>query len=580
MALLPVAVWILASGLDDLFVLIVYLWDRRRASSEPVPELATESPEKRIAIFVPCWREAAVITDMVEHNLSAIRYGSYDIFIGGYPNDEGTLNSARELEARHERVHLCLCPHDGPTSKADCLNWIYQQMLFREEEQKNRFELVITHDAEDVIHPDELRWMNLYAERYDMVQTPVLPFHTPWHAWTHGLYCDDFSEGHTKDLAARQALGGFIPSCGVGTGYTRRAIEALASESNRVFEPACLTEDYENGLRIHSRGMRQIFVPLTLVDGTPMATREYFPRRFWDAVRQRTRWVTGISLQSWERHGWSSDPRQAYWMWRDRKGLLGNPIGLAANLLTLYGLLRLGAGGSGEFLAQALSAPGIAHLLAANLIILLINMAVRAACTAEIYGVAFALGVPFRAVFGNALNTVATCRAVHLFLRAKLSGQPLGWVKTEHAYPSRVGLLPHKRPIEEILTGSGYATPEQLMDARPTKPPGEEIILHLIRRGVITEEEAYEALSLQLGMTLGEIDPEQVQESVARSLPERIVQEWQALPVKIESGSLHVVCPAVPREKMQDALREFTSLEVRVQLVTPSNFRRLAETLL
>jgi adsorption protein B len=69
-----------------------------------------------------------------------------------------------------------------------------------------------------------------------------------------------------------------------------------------------------------------------------VATREYFPQRFRQAVRQRTRWVIGIALQGWERHGWSGGVAAAYWFWRDRKGLVGNPLSLVGNLVCLYGL--------------------------------------------------------------------------------------------------------------------------------------------------------------------------------------------------------------------------------------------------
>ena len=67
-----------------------------------------------------------------------------------------------------------LCPHDGPTSKADCLNWVYQHLVLYEEQNRRAFDVLVTHDAEDLIHPDELRWINYYSARYDFVQTPVL----------------------------------------------------------------------------------------------------------------------------------------------------------------------------------------------------------------------------------------------------------------------------------------------------------------------------------------------------------------------------------------------------------------------
>ncbi len=201
---------------------------------------------------------------MVEHNVSAIHYGNYHFFIGAYPNDDPTLDAVRDLESRFPRVHLAVCPHNGPTSKADCLNWIYQRMLLFEEHHGTRFDIVVTHDAEDLIHPQAFSLINAYADEYDMVQIPVLPLPTPLGDLVHGIYCDEFAEWQIKDMRARQLMGSFVPSNGVGTGYTRQALEMLANaEHNLIFEPACLTEDYENGLRLHKLECKQMFVPLT-----------------------------------------------------------------------------------------------------------------------------------------------------------------------------------------------------------------------------------------------------------------------------------------------------------------------------
>ena len=195
------AVWILISGLDDLFLDLLCFtnWIRRRRGREtPVAPPPEGAPEKQIAILIPLWHEHRVIGPMLEHNLAAIRYEKYAVFAGGYPNDEPTLDALRELEARFTNVHLAICPHDGPTSKADCLNWIYQRMLLYEQEHATRFEVVAVHDAEDLIHPEELRWINHYSGRFGMVQIPVLPLGTPLHRFTHGVYCDEFAEFQTR----------------------------------------------------------------------------------------------------------------------------------------------------------------------------------------------------------------------------------------------------------------------------------------------------------------------------------------------------------------------------------------------
>ena len=440
--LAALAVWVFVSGFDDLFVAVAFAYSRlcARRSRPPVsPRRLRAWPEKRIAVFVPLWREDEVIRRMVEHNRNAIRYGCFDFFLGAYPNDAPTLAAVRRLEFRFPNVHLAQCPHDGPTSKADCLNWIYQRMLLHEEAAGVHYDLVVTHDAEDVIHPESFRLINYFSDRYDMVQVPVLPMPTPWWDLIHGVYCDEFAEYQTKDIPARQALGGFLPSNGVGTGYKREALEQLAcSSSNRVFEPACLTEDYENGYRLYRLGCRQLFLPPMFFEGTLAATREYFPRDLRAAVRQRTRWVMGIILQGWERHGWAGSWRQRYWWWRDRKGLLGNPFSTLTNIVWLY-----------AFVSGAL--PPSARVLYPGLLLLQsVFLAFRACACARIYGWRFALGVPLRTVVANGINTVSVFRAVARYLAARLRGEPLVWLKTDHAYPSRAALTALQPPLPEL----------------------------------------------------------------------------------------------------------------------------------
>ena len=327
----PVALAVLVSGVDDLVLCLVCLFHSlRKRFKRPVPGVsppASQNPAQRVAIFIPCWQEAAVIGHMVEHNISAISHKAFDVFVGAYPNDAATLEAVKDLEVRFGNVHLALCPHPGPTSKADCLNWIYQRMLVFEDSTRSRFDAVVVHDAEDLVHPDALTTICAHIPAYAMVQVPCLPLPTPWWHFTHGVYCDEFAEFQCKDMPARGMMGSFIPSNGVGTGYSRRALELLAaSDSNLLFHPGSLTEDYEIGLRLHRLGCRQIFIPLHRGARGFLATREYFPKTRATAIRQRTRWVTGIALQTWQRHGWRGSAAEVYWFWRDRKGLLGNPL--------------------------------------------------------------------------------------------------------------------------------------------------------------------------------------------------------------------------------------------------------------
>lgn len=578
--IVPVAIAILISGIDDivldLICLVAWIHDTWKPPSLPPASLK----EKRIAIFVPCWQEAQVIGQMLEHNVSAIRYKSYDFFIGAYPNDQPTLDAVLELECRFGRVHLAVCPHEGPTSKADCLNWIYQRMLLFEEDQDRPFDIVVIHDAEDLIHPEALRLINSRIENHDMVQIPVLPLPTPFWKLTHGVYCDEFAELQLKDMRARGWTGSFIPSCGVGTGYSRKALEKLAEvASNRIFEPSCLTEDYENGIRLHQLGCTQIFIPPDPSPKGLVATREYFPSTSSTAIRQRTRWVTGIALQSWQRHGWRGGPAVLYWFWRDRKGLLGNPLSMATNLFFLFGLISwIYARYTGQPWGIT-QHPIDSGLLAWSVFPQIIHLVVRMACVQRVYGGLFALGVPLRAVWANYINGVSSIRAIYRYAGAQLRHEPLVWVKTEHAYPSRETLFAHKRRLSEILVGSGYVDADILESARTTKPAGMRMGEHLVRMGAITDEELYEALSLQQSVPSGRVEVFEMNANLARALPREVMERWSVLPYRLQEGNLFLASPEIPCDELNHELRGYTKMSIRFRLVTPRNYKELTQAL-
>ncbi|HYM11503.1 MAG TPA: glycosyl transferase family protein, partial [Bryobacterales bacterium] len=521
--LAPLAMWVLASGLDDLFLDYCSLWFaiaawRRRTmpdrSGEDLLRAATLA-EKKIALLIPAWREDAVIEQMLERNLAAIRYSNYEIFVGVYPNDLPTVGRVMAAERIGARVRHVACPHDGPTSKADCLNWIYRGVLAYEESTGTRFDIVMHHDAEDLIHPESLWWINRYAEHYDMVQVPVLPLETPLWELTHGTYIDEFAESHLKELHTRQKLGGFLPSCGVGTAYRRRALDRLAwNHGDQLFEPSSLTEDYQIGLELHRLGCSQILLDARkLGDGkTPGATREYFPRRAWSAVRQRGRWVAGIALQSWHEIGWNAGPGQLYWMWRDRKGLLGNPLTILANLIFLCGLAgwitaraTRSAWAMGEMLARR---PWLVWLLAINTALILVRLGSRAACVGSVYGWKHAAISPLRSVWGNVINFAACVRAVGLFAEARVRRRRVRWAKTEHSYPQPVAA--QRRRLGEALVELRMLPLAQVEQALRSLGPGERLGERLVRHGALSEFMLYTALGIQQGIPFEPLEPHSV----------------------------------------------------------------------
>ncbi len=581
------AILLLLSGLDDCIPLFVFLAGslgnllrRGRRKNEGAIKEAIEgdrTKERRIAIFVPCWHESAVIGNMVRHNLSAIRYRNFDFFLGVYPNDEDTVRVAEQLASEFTNVHVARCPNPGPTSKADCLNGVYAGMELLEDECGARFDTVVLHDAEDLIHPQALALIDRERANYEMVQIPVLPLKTGFGDVTHGVYCDEFAEYQTIDMRARQMSRSFVPSNGVGTGFAREVLERLAGERNyRVFDPDSLTEDYEIGVHIHAMGYRQCFAPLARGAQDFVATREFFPRSVRTAIRQRTRWITGIALQCWERQGWQGSWRTRYWFWRDRKGLITNPLSVLANALFIAGILDypLSALLHRPWLFE-IKNPTVEALCASTLALQCIRLTVRAVCVGRIFGTAAALGVPLRSFHANLINCSAAVRAVRDYVSARRQKSTLAWQKTEHAYPNRETLHGQRRELVDILAGCGYVSEEHLAEAQAELAGGSALDLLLLARGLISEEKLCQALSLQSGLAPARINPGELNTQVVRGLPTRFEKRYGLLPFGVKSGKLLVASAAVPPPDASAALKKLTDLPVEIQLVTQSTYQKL-----
>src|SRR5262249_9946794 len=160
-----------------------------------------------------------------------------------------------------------------------------------------------------------------------------------------------------------------------------------------------------------------------------------------NAVRQKSRWVMGVALQTWDQLGWRASLEQIYWLWRDRKGLAGNLVTLASNLIFLYCLFMwIGArtGDTGWAVSSVFPPSGFVWLLVPfNTFFILERWFCRIYAVNRVYGPRQALGVVWRTPLANLVNFTATVTALGLFFRAKISRQEPRWAKTEHAFPSR-----------------------------------------------------------------------------------------------------------------------------------------------
>jgi adsorption protein B len=435
------AVGFAIGGLDDLAVDLLWIgrsaWRRvfiftryNRATSATLPPPTDKSP---LVVFVPAWHESDVIAEMLVTCLHRWRKQNFQIFVGCYPNDPATRWAV--VDGPSLFVRLVECPRPGPTTKADCLNTMWQALLADEEKHGFRAKAVILHDAEDLVHAEELTVYASLIERFEMVQLPVEPLPDPKSRWVAGHYLDEFAEAHSKDLVVREAVGASVPSAGVGCAIRRDALQQLADEHGGLpFDIESLTEDYELGLKFARYGFRCAFARVAAANGEGLvAVRAHFPGSLDTAVRQKSRWITGIALAGWDRLGWQGNWIERWMRLRDRRAIL------AAIILTAgYAALAL------FVLAYCfkLSLPPLPNVLSPLIglcgLLFIWRALVRLFCVSRLYGFAEGLRSLLRIPVANLIAIAAARRAVVRYVSYLRSGD-LSWEKTTHIFPKTGG---------------------------------------------------------------------------------------------------------------------------------------------
>jgi adsorption protein B len=419
-------------GLSDLAVDLIWLGlrlARRRPGRSGLPVARRPG---RLAIFVPAWDEAAVIGDMLAHAQAAFGAADHLLYVGCYPNDPATIAAVRA--AAGPRLRLVVGPAPGPTSKADCLNRLWERMVEDEDSEGFKVKAVVLHDAEDVVHSAELGLFDALIERFDLVQLPVLPLADPGSRFIGGHYIDEFCEAHGKEMVVRAAIGASLPSAGVGCAVSRAALAALAEGSGAPFDQDSLTEDYELGLRLAMTGRRAAFVRLPAGPGRPVvATREYFPATLAAAVAQKARWMTGIALAGWDRLGWSGGIAERWMRLRDRQSPLAALVLAAAYLALLLWAVLAAAQWTTGWTMPPFSA-ALSLLIAVNSALLLWRLAMRFGFVADVYGWREGLRALPRAVTSNIVAMMAARRALAYYHAGRRTGRA-AWDKTAHAFP-------------------------------------------------------------------------------------------------------------------------------------------------
>jgi bacteriophage N4 adsorption protein B len=447
----PLAVAMALSGLDDLFVDVLFaarLLQRRkwRKQQRTVADVIDTHTSGHIAVFIPAWDESAIIAEMLQATVTRWQGDSQvRLFVGWYINDIATGRAIAAIAAYDARVVPVVVPHHGPTTKADCLNHLWAAANRYAKERQQVWTAYLLHDAEDLVSTSELAMVRHMIVRRTMalVQFPVTPVPVPGSPFISGHYLDEFAESHGKDMVVREWMGAPLPAAGVGCAFSAAALQKVARlRGGLPFNEDSLTEDYELGLII-SRESPAAFVRIrTGTHAMPICTQEHFPDLFWRAVRQKSRWLTGISLSGWDKFGWNGNTANLYWMARDRKSLFTFYINASAYMIVIaYASLWLWQRLDSMALQFVEAEPGstIKTLLMFNLTLLFWRLMVRAAFVKRLSGWSQALLSVPRAFVSNMINICAAGHAIYRFLKAQLHHKPLSWDKTAHSYLIRSG---------------------------------------------------------------------------------------------------------------------------------------------
>lgn len=430
----------LVLGISDVVVDLLWLrlWLTGRLGQEALADSGEISEDGAtsglMAVFVPAWDEAGVIEQMLATALLRFSPGDFRLYVGCYPNDPETIAAVRRVA--DPRVRLVIGGAPGPTTKADCLNRLWEALREDESREGRRAKAVVLHDAEDVVHSAELAIFDRLIGRFDLVQLPVLPLIDPNSRWIAGHYIDEFAESHAKELVVRAAVGAALPSAGVGCAFARDALERLARRAGGLpFDAESLTEDYELGLRLRAMGGRAAFVRRVAAGSRSLvATREYFPGTIDAAVSQKARWMTGIALSGWDRLGWTGGLAERWMRLRDRQSVLAALVLLAGYCALLsWALLEA------RNILLGVPAPPMPAFLEAllwvNAMLFTWRLAMRFGFVTRAYGWREGLRSLPRVVVGNAVAMLAARRALLRYLQSRRTGH-MRWDKTIHAFPS------------------------------------------------------------------------------------------------------------------------------------------------
>jgi glycosyltransferase XagB len=250
---------------------------RRRAAGAP----------RSFSLLLPARHEQDVLGDTIDA-LARLDHPTYEVIVIIGHDDPETEFVAREAAARYPRIVRVVMDYHLPKNKPKALNTALR---------KCRGDIVGVFDAEDEVHPGLLRLVEARFEESgaDVVQAGVqlMNVQTSWWSVRNCLEYYFWFRSRLHFHAEKR----FIP-LGGNTVFTRT--ELLRNAGG--WDPDCLAEDCEIGVRLSTRG-----AVVAVAYDPQVVTREETPGSIRALVKQRTRWDQGF-LQVLRKGEWRKLP--------------------------------------------------------------------------------------------------------------------------------------------------------------------------------------------------------------------------------------------------------------------------------
>jgi hypothetical protein len=163
------------------------------------------------------------------------------------------------------------------------------------------------------------------------------------------------------------------------------------------------------------------------------------------------------------------------------------------------------------------------------------------------------------------VNFAATAVAVKQWARHKISGEPLRWLKTEHAFPNMEALTSYRRKLGDLLIDREGLRREDLAEALALQQvTGEKLGDVLAIGGMVTEQKVARALGQQFALPTVTPHPIDIPLGLLARMPEHDAIRLNALPLgKAEQDVALVAVSSPPASETKAEIEALMGMRVR-----------------